>query len=329
MKAYDVVAKKTKTKNVVTPKEIKKTPSRPVKKSVETIQKKTTEPIPWKYRMIRIGLFAGISSFLVLVYSIGIFFAHARIVITQRRIPFVLQTTSIDIPNETHGEKDVLTFQTLTVPATVSSKIFITSEADISAYIPTLQEKLTNKLHQQTTALVAEANNANKDAPEKKLLTFSTLRRSMSDPAGVQITKINASGSEVELRLSGTMIAYLLPEALFEKKIASYVVSGTYTSDIQIPELSNFSVSFADVQEYSLDTTTPPEQILLTVQGQGTAIVKVSPQQISRMVIGTHRNDFTSLLQPIEGIAEAEFTLYPFWAPFFPKQFTAVTVVIK
>lgn len=447
MKLYDVISKEQKEqrsqkKPLSAAKERAVQPPeerRPTYDIDEPIKKTTHVVHDWKYRTVRLLIVAGILGVVTALYVVGLQLVRAHVSITQRRIPFDLQATTIDIPNESVVGGSKLAFQVLTVPATVSMKVYATelaqttskaqgtvtivneysttaqaipagttltaktkkkyttnravvvpgfttvnkkkvagtvsvpvtavaagtdsavtsttftvagfettktktlyarsagaitgggqstkhtlSDTDRAMYTDTLRRKLENKLAQQTSAVIAEANSANEDHPEKKLITYPSLQTITIDPAGMVLQGDSLS---FEASVKGVMVSYLLPEQFLEQKIASYVLSDKTITSVSIPGITAMKIDPIGV--LPVDPARLPGQIALAVSGQETIITTVSEQQIKDLLVGSSRKGFDEKIRSIPNIQSARFELYPFWASFFPTKTTSIGVTIE
>ena len=289
-------------------------------------EREPVEALPFRQKALRLGIFFGIGSFIVGVYLLGVQFVHASVIVRERQVPFNLEKTSFDVPNEAvSGGAGHLSFQVAAVPAQVTMKIYSQPEDSTDAVAATLETKLRNKLQQQTVAMIDEANDANARRSDAVLISYPGLQRIIIDSAGVQSTPVVGSTVETEVSLKGVMVSYLFPKALFEQKIASYAASDK-SVPVTIPNIADLSVESPDLPDTTADAA--PERITLAVSGQGTLVSTVPVVRIRQALLGASRSDVPALLRAIPGVESAQFMLYPFWSPYFPASMNAITVSV-
>lgn len=187
------------------------------------------------------------------------------------------------------------------------------SDMDKQRVTTTLQAALNEKLSRETRAQIPPA-----------LVTFPDL----------QFTAINANnivlqGDTIQFTatLTGTMVSYLIPRDTLEQTIANKAVSDHIYSDVTIPALGSIQVE--PVTPLPTDPNNIPNDITVSVSGQGTIITNVSSDKVRQSVLGIPRGSFNSALSGISEIDTASYSLLPFWAPYFPYNADRITVKIK
>lgn len=116
MKLYDVIRKEEMGEEVP---ELKKKPV--VADTEEPIR---IPPHHFHIRWRKVGVVAIALAFLAGLYVLGMQFAHARVVINERRIPFSLDGAEFELVHEGEGSAGRLSFQTMVVPTEVSRQVY-------------------------------------------------------------------------------------------------------------------------------------------------------------------------------------------------------------
>ncbi len=187
------------------------------------------------------------------------------------------------------------------------------SETEREATLTTLTAALTERLKRETRAQIP---------PE--LITFPELQVITIDNESLVI-----DGETVKFpaRLKGTMVSYLIPRELLEQAIAAKALRDRTLTRVSIPNLVDISVSPRSALPTS--TTDIPESITISIDAEGVLIAKVSNDRITERLLGIKRGLFESVLTDMSQIDTATFTLYPFWAPFFPTESSDIELIIK
>ncbi len=187
------------------------------------------------------------------------------------------------------------------------------SDTDKQQAIATLQAALTEKLSRETRAQIPT-----------NLITFPDL----------QFTSINTSSLVLQgntinfpVTLQGTMVSYLMPRDLFEQAIASKAITDHLYPNVSIPDLGGITVT--SVSPLPTDPNNIPSSITIAVSGQGTIITEVPQSTVQQAVLGIARGTFTSALSGIPEIDTAQYSLYPFWALYFPYKASRITIKIQ
>ncbi len=156
------------------------------------------------------------------------------------------------------------------------------------------------------------------------LVTFSPLQFTSVDS-----TSLVLQGETIQFpaTLKGTMVSYLIPRELLERAIASKAISDHAYPHVTIPDLG--AIKIASVSPLPTNPANIPESITIAVSGQGTIITKVSPSAIQQAVLSIKRKAFTQALSRFPEVDTAEYSLYPFWAPYFPYKPSRITVKVQ
>lgn len=75
-------------------------------------------------RWRKIVVLGGAVFFLVLLYVVGMKLVHAKVVVTERRIPFTLENAEFELTHENDASTGRLTFQTMGVSTEVSRQVY-------------------------------------------------------------------------------------------------------------------------------------------------------------------------------------------------------------
>lgn len=187
------------------------------------------------------------------------------------------------------------------------------SDADKQQAIATLQGALREKLARATRAQIPD-----------NLVTFPDLQFTSLDANSINIT---GSTIQFSATMQGSMISYLIPRDLLEQAIASKAISDHLYPDVSIPALGNIHVEPVSAIPSSPKTT--PASITVAVSGQGVIITRVSPDKVLQAVTGISRGAFSGIFATIPEVDSARYSLYPFWAPYFPYKPSRINVVIN
>ncbi len=189
----------------------------------------------------------------------------------------------------------------------------VLSESDREEAILTLQADLAEKLKRETRAAIPS-----------DYITFPNLQFISIDRDSLTI---KGSAIKFPASIKGTMVSYLIRRDLLESAIASKVVSDHTYPEVSIPALGDIEVE--PVSAIPTDPTKVPDTLTISLSGTGTLITNVSTQKVAQALLGIPRRSFTTGLSGVAEIEEARYTLYPFWAPFFPSIEGRITVVVK
>jgi hypothetical protein len=185
--------------------------------------------------------------------------------------------------------------------------------ADQQQTIATLQAALTEELSRETNAQIPS-----------NFITFPSLQFTSIDNSA---TVLSGETIQFPATMKGTMVSYLIPRDGFETAIAAKAISDHTYPDVNIPDLGGITVD--PVSVLPADPNNIPDTITLNVSGQGTIITEIPPDTITQDVLGINRSDFTAALSGIAEIDTAQYTLIPFWAPYFPSRSGRITIEIK
>lgn len=187
------------------------------------------------------------------------------------------------------------------------------TDADREDAILTLQADLAEKLKRETRAAIPA-----------EYITFPNLQFISIDRDSLTI---KGDAIKFPASIKGTMVSYLIRRDLLESAIASKVVRDHVYPEVSIPALGDITVE--PVSAISTDPTKVPDTLTISLSGNGTLITTVPTEKVAQSTLGIPRRSFTTALSSVAEIDEARYTLYPFWAPFFPNVVDRITVEVK
>lgn len=179
--------------------------------------------------------------------------------------------------------------------------------------IETLKTQLTERLRRETRAQIPS-----------NLLAYPDLQFISIDTDSI---KLEGEGIRFPASIKGTMVSYLIPRDLFETTIARKALSDHSYTLVSIPQIANLSVSAESA--IPADPKIVPDNITISISGEGSIITEIPPEKIKDALLGLKRGSFNNAVGAIPEIASARFKLFPFWAPFFPKKEDFIKVTFK
>ncbi|MEK7106482.1 MAG: hypothetical protein AAB895_03975 [Patescibacteria group bacterium] len=187
------------------------------------------------------------------------------------------------------------------------------SDAERPALMESLKTQLTERLKRETRAQIPP-----------HLITYPDLQFVSIDTDSL---KLEGEGVKFTAQIKGTMVSYLISRSLFESAIAKEVLSDKEYTTVSIPGLASLSV----VPESAIpaDPKTLPDTISIRIAGSDTIITKAPISSIQEALLGSKRRSFDATMGIFPEIAGARFNLFPFWAPFFPKQDKYIKVILE
>jgi hypothetical protein len=428
-KLYDVIRKEHQDKGI---KDLEPKPAL-WKESYEEIENKkriaalgTEENTPRSNRR-KIMVVGAAIVFVAILYIAGVKFVHASVTITERRVPFSLFNSQLDVANENNADPDRLSFQTMVVTDTVTRQVFgsalttsttkatgsavifnqystkaqtiksgttltgangmkyitqasvsvpgytgkgatmaagsasvaivaagigptynspgttftiagwsgsnsklfyassaainggqngavhVLSDADKQNALVTLQNALQEKLSRETRSQIPD-----------DLVTFPDLQFTSVDNSSVVL---QGDSIQFPATLKGTMVSYLIPRSRLEQAIAAKAISDHLYPNVSIPDLGAIHVE--PVSVLPADPKNVPASITISVSGQGTIITKAPVTSIQQSLLGASHDDFERIVSAIPEIDTAQYSLTPFWAPYFPYKADRITIQTK
>jgi hypothetical protein len=187
------------------------------------------------------------------------------------------------------------------------------SEAERPQVLDTLKTQLTERLRRETRAQIPE-----------QLITYPDLQFISIDTNSI---KLEGDSIKFPAQIKGTMVSYLIPRDLFESAIAKEALSDHSYTSVSIPALSELIVTAKS--GIPADPQLVPDTISIQVSGQGSIITKIPEAKIKELLLGSKRGLFTNEIETLPEVSSAKYTLFPFWAPFFPKQEKYIKVIFK
>lgn len=429
MKLYDVIRKEHKDKGIVDP------------EPMPTMWKGSLEEIEQRKHISELGVEgakrANWRKLVVIVcaltfigglYLVGIKLVHAKVTITERRIPFSLFNTQLEVANEKNVDSGRLSFQTMVVTDTVTRQVFgsalttSTTKATGSAVVFNQYSKSAQTIRSGTTFTGANGKKyvtqasvtvpgytgtgttkaagsttvnliavdvgptynstgtsftiAGWSGANAKLLYASsagainggqngavhtltesdrqqaliTLQGALQEKLAretrsqipddlvtfpdIQFTSVDSStlvlqGTTIQfpVTIKGTMVSYLIPRDRLEQAIASKAISDHLYPDVSIPDLGSIHVE--PVSVLPADPKNIPSSISISVSGQGTIITKAPLTTIQQALLGASHSEFERVISSIPEIDTAQYSLTPFWAPYFPYNADRIKLQVK
>jgi hypothetical protein len=111
MKLYDVIRKEEEARGDILP---QAEPERPRRRIIPEHHR--------KFSVRKIGIIGGSILLLVLFYLLSMRYVHAKVIVTERRIPFTLRKETFEIPHE--QDKERLSFQTMVVTTEITREVY-------------------------------------------------------------------------------------------------------------------------------------------------------------------------------------------------------------
>jgi hypothetical protein len=187
------------------------------------------------------------------------------------------------------------------------------TDADRQQAMVTLQGALQEKLARETRSQIPDT-----------LVTFPDLQFTSVDNSSLVL-----SGDTIQFpaTLKGTMVSYLIPRDSLEQAIARKAIADHLYPDVSIPDLGAIQVE--PVTLLPADPKNIPDSITISVSGQGTIITKAPVETIKQSLLGGSHEQFKSVISGIPEIDTAQYSLVPFWAPYFPYNADRIKVQVK
>ncbi|MDB5254864.1 MAG: hypothetical protein JWL92_240 [Candidatus Nomurabacteria bacterium] len=425
MKLYDVIRKEHKDKGIVDPEPMPTMWKGSYDEVAEKHHAADDRPMArWK----KMAVIACALIFIGLLYMAGVKFVHASVTITERRIPFSLFNTQLEVANEKTADEGRLSFQTMVVTDTVTRQVFgsaittSTTKATGSAVVfnaystkgvsikagttftgvngkkyvtkaavsvpgytlngkvkvagsasvslvaadvgPTYNSDGTSftisgwtganaklvyatsagalnggqngAVHTLTEADRAQAMVTLQGALQEKLAreTRSQIPDNLVTFPDLQFTSVDNNslilqGNTIQFpaTLKGTMVSYLIPRKSLEQAIARKAIADHLYPDVTIPDLG--AIQIEPVSVLPADPKNIPSSITISVSGQGTIITKAPVDTIQQSLLGASHDQFKAVISAVPEIDTAQYSLMPFWAPYFPYQADRIKVQIK
>lgn len=187
------------------------------------------------------------------------------------------------------------------------------SEAERPALLESLKTQLVERLKRETRAQIPE-----------EFITYPELQFVSIDTDSL---KLEGEGIKFTAQISGSMISYLIPIKLFESAIANEALSDHSYTSVSIPNIASLNV--VPESPIPANKNSLADNISIKISGDGTIITKIPIQKLKESLIGAPRGSFDSKIADFSEISSAKFKMFPFWAPFFPKQDKFIDVYIK
>ncbi len=187
------------------------------------------------------------------------------------------------------------------------------TESDRQQALITLQGALQEKLARETRSQIPD-----------NLVTFPDLQFTSVDNSTVVL---QGTTIQFPVTIKGTMVSYLIPRDRLEEAIASKAISDHLYPNVSIPDLGSIHVE--PVSVLPADPKNIPSSITISVSGQGTIITKAPLVNIQEALLGASHDEFEHVVSGVPEIDTAEYSLTPFWAPYFPYNTDRIKVIVK
>lgn len=187
------------------------------------------------------------------------------------------------------------------------------SDAEREGVVESLKTQLSERLRRETRAQIPAG-----------FITYPDLQFISIDPSSLSLS---GEGVKFSAKIKGTMVSYLIPQNLLESAIAKEVLSNSSYKEVAIPNINSLDIS--PQSAIPANSTNPPSSISIKVSGSGNIITKAPKELIRQALIGTSLSKFNSLITSFGEVESAEFSLIPFWSPFFPNQDKLINIESK
>jgi hypothetical protein len=138
---------------------------------------------------------------------------------------------------------------------------------------------------------------------------------------------LQGQGIKFPASLSGSLVTYLIPQTGFEQAIAHIALGDRTFPKVAIPSIAELTVVPASALPSS--TTNFPDTLSLSISGQGTIIAKADQGVVKNNLLGIKKSRFDASLEPITEIDHATYSIFPFWAPYFPTNADRIKIVVQ
>ncbi|HSE56913.1 MAG TPA: hypothetical protein VLB02_02415, partial [Candidatus Paceibacterota bacterium] len=200
----------------------------------------------------------------------------------------------------------------------VSGNMHTVSEASRVEITGVLQQLLAEKLKRQARAQLPEG-----------FITFPDFQYMLYNSASLTL---QSPTIKFPAALSGTLVTYLFPREPLARAIAELAVENgsggaatgiTYT----VPDVADLTISQG--LALAISTEEIPKELTLQVTGEGTMRAALDQNALKEALVGEPTKNFETLMAAFPGIAEARFSRFPFWTPYFPNNPEKIKLIIK
>ncbi len=184
------------------------------------------------------------------------------------------------------------------------------SDTEKKVLLDTLQVQLAERLRRETRAQIP-----------KEFFVSSDLQFLFIDPQSF-VTE----GESVKFiaEAQGTMVSYLIKREALYRAIANEIFRDESLENLYIPDLSALDIRITSA--VPIHSKTIPDTITVSVSGNGIIRTKVDPIKVASLLVNQPTKSFRTIIASQKNIDTAELSLYPFWAPFFPKSKEFISV---
>lgn len=187
------------------------------------------------------------------------------------------------------------------------------SAAEKEGVIANLESQLIERLKRETRA---------QTPPD--LLTFPDLQITAIDHGSVVL---RGPSIKFPASIKGSMTTYLISRDMLESAIANHVLHDHTYGQVTIPSLTSLDVT--PITPLPTNPDDIPESIRIRISGEGTIITKATVESIRESLIGKPKHTFGSIVSEVPEVDSAEYSFFPFWAPFFPANDDRIKIEIR
>jgi hypothetical protein len=333
------------------------------KKATTPIAVDAPYSVPEKKTSLRHGAFwGGIVVVCIAIYTAGNTYTRAHVIIRERRIPFSLTDAHFVLIHESKAIAGDIPFQIIKVIDQSSREVIGTqapfTTVTIKKTTPILQSIKTKK-SKKTIALPilpaplpvvipklftyqvpdtereSIANTLSSDVFERlKRQTRTQIPAELLLPEDLQFfffdkNKIVFTGNTIAFPAiaHGTLVSYLIDKNILEQAIATEVLHDEETyPEVSIPEIGSLQIKA--ISAVPIDPDSIPDEFTVSITGTGTIITTIFPSDIQKQLVGVSRNKFDTILSKIKEIDSGSYSMYPFWARYFPLKKDRISVEV-
>ena len=130
--------------------------------------------------------------------------------------------------------------------------------------------------------------------------------------------------TDVPIALHGTLTAYLLKQDSLVQDITQKFVSQYAGEPVTLPALQGFALTPSTALDPANDTS-----FTFTLAGTGNIVWVVDPVAIQKLLVGTKKADFETIMAQVSGADKAQVDIKPFWKQSFPNDITRIGVTVQ
>lgn len=146
---------------------------------------------------------------------------------------------------------------------------------------------------------------------------------SLSTTVYEDLPQSSSTASSVMVNRRGDMYAVIFKRSDLVEYMKNKELSVAPNQSIEIPDLSNLTVTFAGTPPQDLIKAT---QVTITVNGAATAVWVTNEDMLRRDLAGVEKSDLASVLKNYPSIVSADAIIRPFWKGAFPLEEEEITI---